>query len=283
MTNICNFCDKEFKTYTLLKRHMKSIKCLKLQGITIEKNAKIFKCESCFRVLQSKRNYTNHLSICKVFILDCIKNKELENLKIEISAKDKELQISNAKLDCMKEIAKEPKTKTTNINTINNKYINMVPLVFKKSDVKSRIETDFNKNHFLEGQEGVAKCVYNSFLLDEHGKSKYIITNMNKGVFLYKDKNGEIQKDIKAYRLTDIVANDIIDKSKYIYDENQYIINKDLIPYYQNSFIDIKNLKNNNSAFVNTLVKLNGCLQSENQSSLEEYEEEYEYVICNIR
>ena len=45
---------------------------------------------------------------------------------------------------------------------------------------------------------------------------------MNKGVFLYKDKNGEIQKDIKA---TDIVANDIIDKSKNIYDENQYIIN----------------------------------------------------------
>ena len=54
----------------------------------------------------------------------------------------------------MKEIAKEPKTKTTNINTINNKYINMVPLLFNKSDVKSRIETDFNKNHFLEGQEG---------------------------------------------------------------------------------------------------------------------------------
>lgn len=38
--------------------------------------------------------------------------------------------------------------------------------------------------------------------------------------------------------------------------------------------MDIKNLKNNNSKFVNTLAKLNGSLQLENESccSTEEYE-----------
>lgn len=162
MFNICNFCNKEFTTSSLLKRHVKNTKyCLKLQGVVIEENVKeikkiLLECNSCFKILKSKRSYTHHLSICKA-----LKLKIVKDLKNEIKLKNdiieehkKELDISNAKLDCMKEIAKEPKTKTTNINTINNKYINMVPLLFNKSDVKSRIETDFNKNHFLEGQEG---------------------------------------------------------------------------------------------------------------------------------
>ena len=38
MNNICNFCNKEFKTITLLNRHKKNTKyCLKIQGVIIEK------------------------------------------------------------------------------------------------------------------------------------------------------------------------------------------------------------------------------------------------------
>lgn len=302
-TNICNFCNKEFKTSTLLNRHKKNTKyCLQLQGITIEekikKEKKIFKCESCFKNLTSKRSYTNHLEICKTLKLQIIKDKHIEELKNEIKVKDdiikdieykKQLEITNAKLDCIKEIAKESKTinNTINNNTINNnnKYINMSPLILKKNDVKNRIHNDFTKNHFLDGQEGVAKCIYDSFLMDKDGKSKYIMTNMNKGIFIYKDKNGDIKKDIKAYRLTNIVANHIIDKSKDIYDENKTIIDKEIIPFYQNRFIDIQNLKNNNSKFVNTLVKLNGSLNIENDSSssssYSESEEEYEFIIID--
>ena len=215
-----------------------------------------------------------------------MKDKELEDLKNQIKIKDdmikeieykKELAITNAKLECIKEISKEPKT--INNNTINNnKYINMAPLILNKSDIKNRIQNDFTKNHFLEGQEGVDKFVYDSFLIDKDGKSKYIITNMNKGVFIYKDKYGDIKKDIKAYRLTNIVANDIIDKSKHIYNENKTIIDKDIIPFYQNRFIDIQNLKNNNSKFVNTLAKLNGSLNIENNNSSFE---EYEFIIVD--
>lgn len=286
MTNICNFCNKEFKTPVLLNRHIKNTKyCLKIQGVIIQKKD-IFKCESCFRVLKSKRNYKNHLTICKALKLS--KDKEVEDLKNQIKLKDdiikeieykKELEITNAKLECIKEISKEPKTINNTINN-NNKYINMAPLILNKSDVKTRIQNDFTKNHFLEGQEGVAKCVYDSFLIDKEGKSKYIITNMNKGVFIYKDKHGDIKKDIQAYKLTNIVANDIIDKSKDIYNENKTIIDKDTVHFYQNRFIDIQNIKNNNSKFVNTLAKLNGSLELEKDFENENLEE-YEFIILD--
>ena len=97
------------------------------------------------------------------------------------------------------------------------------------------------------------------------------------------DQFGLCPKGTHAANPTEIAkiidaANDIIDKSKHIYNENKTIIDKDIIPFYQNRFIDIQNLKNNNSKFVNTLAKLNGSLNIENNNSSFE---EYEFIIVD--
>jgi len=54
----------------------------------------------------------------------------------------------------------------------------------------------------IQGQKGVAKFAYDTMLKDEEGKLKYICTDPSRQIFQYKNEEGEIQKDVKAKKLT---------------------------------------------------------------------------------
>uniref|UniRef100_A0A6C0E0E7 Uncharacterized protein n=1 Tax=viral metagenome TaxID=1070528 RepID=A0A6C0E0E7_9ZZZZ len=107
-----------------------------------------------------------------------------------------------------------PKT----INNQNNKYTFLTPFNLTKEEIKEKIEQNFTKDHFMNGQKGVADFTYNNLLLDEKKQLNYFCSDTSRKFFCYKDVNGELKKDIKTKMLTNFIADDIIIKSNNICD-----------------------------------------------------------------
>jgi hypothetical protein len=62
---ICFYCNNLFTNKNILKSHQKTAKyCLVLQGKICIKEKK-FECNICSKVLSSKKNFENHIIICK--------------------------------------------------------------------------------------------------------------------------------------------------------------------------------------------------------------------------
>ena len=115
----------------------------------------------------------------------------------------------------IQEMAQVPKSSTTNINS-NNKYLSLTPFSLTKSEIQEQVNNNFLTENFMRGQEGVADFAYNHFLLDEHGNSKYLCNDPNRYTFTYRSKDGELNKDYKATNLTNLICEDVINKSTII-------------------------------------------------------------------
>ena len=142
---------------------------------------------------------------------------EIIKLKTQLEIYKK---ISEDNHECIKDIAKQPKTYPQQIQNNNNKYLNLTPLNLTAEYVKDQVENNFTKNNFLEGQKGVAEFVFDNLLKDENGKSKYICDDSSRHKYRhkysYKTEDGQIMVDLRAKKLTDIIKNDIIKKSNNI-------------------------------------------------------------------
>lgn len=299
MSLICNFCLKEFSGSSVLKKHQLTAKfCLKIQGIDItkketkDKDKKIYECNDCFTKITTKKSYTDHLNICKAKKIREIKDSEILLYKTQVEDLEKEneefkrqIEILSSKVElyksdheCVQEIAKQPKN---NYTQNNNKYINLAPLCLTKTDIENTVNNNFLEENFLQGQEGVANFAYNNFLLDEHGNLKYLCNDPNRYTFTFKSKDGVIDKDYKATKLTSLICEDVINKSVIISNNGIEKTDENKMKYIRN-LIEIKNLKENNTKFAKKLTTL--TLQSINQildEDVSESESEDQYVILS--
>ena len=84
----CEFCEKEFKTKTIVNLHQKTTKyCLEKQGKELDNK---YECQYCKNKFTRKERLNTHLEICSVKIND---NKEKENKKIDkLETENKELK-----------------------------------------------------------------------------------------------------------------------------------------------------------------------------------------------
>lgn len=307
MENICNFCLKSFKTVYVLKKHQSTAKyCLKMQG-KIKEKGKEFKCDACLKIMTTKNSYSEHLKICKEIKNKEIRDKEeeirkLKNKNIELKNafetknKEKDKEINDLKLENLSlksklelyksdhelvhELAKQPKN-TNNISN-NNKYMYLTPFSLTKSEIEEQVNNNFLKENFLKGQEGVADFAYNTFLIDENGNSKYVCNDPNRCTFTYKTKNGKISKDYKASNLTNLICEDVINKSSII--SKQGIEEAEDKMIYVKNMEEIKNLKDNNIKFAKKLsmiinTKVDEILQEEDKPHEFPIEDEIEYVL----
>ena len=241
--------------YNLQIHQLNNKKCLQIQDI--KKKDKIKKDNELIKI--NKDNIKKEREINKLLILlkekeNALKDKEEHILKLEEQIK--ELQ-NNIKDIAIKSVS-TPKTMNT-MNTINqNKYLFLTPFNLTKEEIKEKIEKNFTKDHFMNGQKGVADFTYNNLLLDENKQLNYFCSDTSRKYFCYKDINGEIKKDIKTKMLTNFIADDIIIKSNNICDTaladknikldtcHKYIVKK----------FDILNMKNDNNEFIATLSVL---------------------------
>lgn len=265
----CEYCNKILSTTSTLNYHKKNNKaCLKLRGIQNDKTS-VISCKYCKKTF-SKKNISRHITTCEDKTIkekndaikeknDAIKEKNdaIKEKNDEIREKDELIRSLQIKLEIYKqdheivhEMAKQPKTTTTNNN---NKYLILSPFNLTQDEINSIVEEKFTKEHFLNGQRGVARFADTNILKDADGNQTYMCSDPSRYIFNYKNKDGELEKDMNATKLTDSISPAVIKKSEKICKEiiprNDKIMNTE----YKNTLLEIKSLPSNNKKFANEL------------------------------
>jgi hypothetical protein len=184
----CEICKASFKTISSLNKHKKNAKyCMKIKENYLSEKEK---CEYCGKYML-KKSLKPHYSVCKIFLHD--KNNEYIIKVLEEKNKEDSARF--------KKLAEQPKTQ--NIN--NTKILNISSLQLDKEKIKQVLDDKFDMNYICDGQKGLANFTLNNFLKDDKGELTYICTDPSRQIFKYKDSLGDIQKDVKAKKLTNIL------------------------------------------------------------------------------
>lgn len=229
----CEFCDKLFSNQTL-KIHLKSCKNKKLNREKEKDN-----------IIQEKDNIIQELKNEILFLKDTIFKLETEN---NIYIKDHEL---------VKTIATQPKINNNNkIKVINNFFDNPIR-------IKQIVEEKLTSNHIIEGQKGVAQFAYDTLLKNEDGNMNYFCTDPSRLIFKFQNNEGNIEKDIKAVKLTNLlldagIKNKTCDIAPNLWTKQDGTIDYDKFQLFNPSANEIIMMQNDNSIFRNELA----CLTS---------------------
>ena len=223
----CEFCKKTFSTKPNLITHQKTAKyCLEIQG---ETNT-LFKCEYCEKYFTCNQRLNEHVTnICKIkykynyeqevkklreeMVLykkqekTRLKDKELlfdqQRKFFEKTIEDKNDYISKleAKLEKFEDIVlskteKKPYTTTTN-NTTNNIVINNSLNLNDIEKMNSFLDEKLDKEVLAGGQKSFALLMSSTML-----KDKYKCVDPSRQNFEFTNELGEIERDVKAKKLT---------------------------------------------------------------------------------
>ena len=272
--NKCEYCNNVFKSLKTLNQHKR------LAKFCLVKQNKNFICEYCNNISYSQNDYENHQNHCVVFLKSKIKELQDENKdivyfqnKIEFCEKqltekenyyekqliEKDIQIKHLQ-DQIVSITKTAVSKpTTTNNNINNKILNMSVLNLDNDNVKSIINDKYNLDVISEGQKGVAKFATNFLLKDSDGNLNYVCTDPSRKIFKYKNDAGELEKDINAQKLTNILTdNGIFNTTSQItsdhWTNDDGSIDDDKFSKLFSKTLEINSLKDDNTIFKNELI-----------------------------
>ena len=273
----CVYCKKEFTSSSILKNHKKTANyCLKIQekyDITIEETDleienKSYQCKFCNKNFSSKICFQKHLDICviklKIVIRELSHNlnekekiieeqkQRMKTIRLEIENsfyKQREERSTNV----VEQIAKQPRIQNNN----HNKILITTPVDLSQPTVQLAIENSFSDEYLIQGQKGVARFAVDNILKDEHGKLTYICIDPARQIFQYKNKDGSMQKDVRATKLTKAILDGELKQTshKIAWDKMEGAGNETFMSYtthYQN----IQGMEKDNSEFSKELTCL---------------------------
>ena len=246
----CKYCGSNFKRSDLLFKHQNNAKyCLNIQLLEKER--------------ERERELFAELKI------------ELESTKIECEKLKIELESTKRNLENMKEDRDDYKDKLFSLanNPINNNYTALTNtnthngnnniLMLNHFDMNKQkfsdvIKESFTKDYMIEGQKGVAKFAVDKLLKDEDGKLQYVCTDPSRQIYKFKTIEGDVERDVKAQKLTKNIIDEIKKKSQSIVvaDMNS---DADVFMLIANNFQEINGMEGDNSDFRNTLASLTVC------------------------
>ena len=268
----CEYCNKSFSTLSNLRYHKRTNKtCQSIQNkdkVNDNIETSLFNCEFCNKLFTAQ--------ILKTHYKNCKKKSESEikNLSEKLNEKDdeiKKLQMRIMELEAenkiylqdhnfVKTMAAQPKITTTN-NTnkikINNNFFD------NPEKIKQMIDQKLNKEYISDGQKGVAQFAYDTLLKDEEGNMNYICSDPSRHIFKFQNSEGNIEKDIKANKLTNMLIDAGITNKTFLVapllwtkDDGDIDSNKfqTYVPY----TTEISSMQIDNSVFRNELA----CLTS---------------------
>jgi hypothetical protein len=259
----CEFCKNTFSLYNL-RKHLKVCKIKKHEEY--ENNLKI-QIQSEFEeklkekiqfVEKEKNDLSNKISLLE---------KEKNDFSNKISLLENELKIYKnlyeEKNNVVVDLAKEPKNKTNhnnnkiNVNN-NNSYFNY----FDEPDkMKEIISKNLTIEHIIDGQKGVAEFAQQYLLTDKDGDPNYFCSDVSRNSFKYKTKNGDLEKDNKAVKLTKLMINNglkntTIQKASQIWTNEDGSQDSDKYHLHSESAQEIVNLGEDNTKFRNHLASI---------------------------
>jgi len=126
-------------------------------------------------------------------------------------------------------------------------------------NIKSIINNKYNLDVISDGQKGIAKFATNFLLKDSDGNLNYVCTDPSRKIFKYKNHDGEVEKDINAQKLTDILTdNGILSTTARIssghWTNEDGTVDNDKVSNLINKVFEINSLKEDNTIFKNELI-----------------------------
>jgi len=214
----CKYCNQIMKTLSSLNHHQKTAKyCLAKQNKIVQE----YLCSFCGVGFTLKSSLHKHLNTCKantpviqvrLHTLDDTK-KDLEAVRCQMLEKDKQIEELRKEVKDYKEkmflLASKP---THHINKTQNLLISD----WRPEIIEEKVQDNFKLEHVEEGLVGVARFT-SKYITNSDGESKtYYCTDRNREVFMFKDVDGIIQKDIQARKLKKAIKDPIIKKSSLL-------------------------------------------------------------------
>lgn len=256
----CKFCSNILSSKYALRNHQKRTKyCLEIQEKLGNKiTSELYICPDC-SLSMNPHTKNRHSEKCKATL-----ENENKKLKQSIIQKDKEItelkaqlqiykELSERELSCVEDIARQPRTQ--NNNTQNNLMM-LSPLDLNKESFANTIRDSFTKDYFLQGQKGVARFAVDKLLRDSDGNLKYICTDPSRQVYRFKTLDGELERDIKAKKLTSALAENLTKRSHNLSSEEMSNSDTDVFILCTTNFQDIKDLSEDNGEFRSELASL---------------------------
>ena len=234
----CEYCKNSLKTLSSLNYHKKNNKqCLLLQKkLEVKIESALILCEFCSKnfstsninihVKNCKKRKENNEKLLEKYTNDNKKlqldNKKLQSDNKKLQLDNKKLQLDNKKLqlelnelkekyikleaenniykkdhDTVTSIAKQPKT----TNTYNNLS------VYNDDVIKDRFTSAINNikpSDLYDGQKSIGRFVA-PCLQNDDGTKMITCSDFARNVFIVKDDEGNLNKDIKCRNLANII------------------------------------------------------------------------------
>ena len=278
---LCQYCNNNFINEKTLFAHQKKAKyCLEKQ----QKVTEYICINECNKKFFTYLELERHQNICINYLKKNIKelieeNKmsednvqyfqnECNQLKQQIIEKDFQIKEQKEQITTLQEqiisITKTAvmKSTTTNNNTINNRILNMTSLNFNDSStIQSILEDKYSIDVISEGQKGVARFAYNYILKDINGNLTYLCTDSSRKIFKFKNLTGELEKDINAQKLTNLLTENGILKATTKLAQNYWTnedgtIDDEKLSNMISKASEIHFMKDDNTVFKNELATM---------------------------
>jgi hypothetical protein len=253
----CKYCKSILQSVYSLKQHQKTAKyCLSKQNKDLLHE---HSCRACGKGFTRKSSLDDHLKICKANIPSIIqlqeildeKNKDIFSLKKELDLSFQiieELRKENS--EYRKEMFILASKPTNHINNIGNtktttKTQNLIISDWRPEVIQDKVKENFKLEHIKDGIKGVARFATKYIIQSEDGVKRYQCTDANREVFMYKDEDGVVQKDIKARKLKNAIKEPILKKTAELSTDECHRL-MDLISISKgnnNDVVEISNIK----------------------------------------
>lgn len=237
----CEFCSNTFKDSYKLKIHQKKAKyCLEIQGKTNSEKENVEKLLVKLTALATENTQ-----------LKC-ENAQLKTENTFLKEENEEFKKTIA------DIAKTPQTINNTTNTTQNNLLMLTPFELNRERFSNMIKESFTKDYMIEGQKGVAKFAVDKLLRDENGKLQYVCTDPSRQIYKFKTIEGEMERDVKARKLTKSIVDELKKKAQNITLQT-VTDDSDVFMLITNNLQNINGLEEDNSDFRNTLASLTCC------------------------
>ena len=261
----CEYCDKSFSNNGNLNYHKKNNKKCKTIQQEHNDDSLLSSCEFCNKTF---RDLNTHFKTCKkkfeyefkkLQIEKFEKDEEIKKLHMRIVELEAENKIYLQGHEVVQKLAAQPKITNNNDNRIriNNNFFD------NPERIKQMIDEKLTKDYISDGQKGVAQFDCNNILKDENGNMNYICSDPSRHIFKFQNSEGNIEKDIKANKLTNMlidagITNKTLSVAPSLWTEDDGKIDSNKFQTYGPYTSEITSMQVDNSVFRNELA----CLTS---------------------
>jgi hypothetical protein len=258
----CEFCNKVFTEHTIVthnknckKRLNEEIKRLQIEKDEEIKRLQIEKDEEIKRLQIEKDE-----EIKKLKSENFEKVEENKKLQMRIVELETENKIYLQDRDLIQKLATQPKTTTTTNNNDNRIRINN-NFFDNPERIKQMIDEKLTKDYISDGQKGVAQFACNNLLKDENGNMNYICSDPSRHIFKFQNSEGNIEKDVKANKLTNMlieagISNKALSIAPSLWTDEDGNINSNKFLTFSPYTTEIASMQVDNTVFRNELATL---------------------------